>query len=445
MTQKKPMRYLPLSAAALLALVATAKSGPLKDPPEGFTALFNGKDFSGWFGHGTQDPRVLWKMSPEQLAAHKKKTLEDINKHWRVEDGELVNDGRGLYLTTDKDYGDFELLLEYKTVAKADSGIYLRGVPQVQIWDTTKEGGKWNIGADKGSGGLWNNSKGAPGKDPSKLMDKPFGEWNSFRIIMVGERVTVYLNGEKVVDDAVMENFFDRKIPIFEKGPIQLQTHGGEIRWRNVFIREIPKKGGARGAEGPKGAAGDEGGFTTLFNGKDLTGWHGSTGGYEVIDGVLACKKGSGGQLYADGEYTDFVFRFDFKLTPGGNNGIAVRSTGKGDPAWEAFELQILDNTADKYAKLQPYQYHGSVYGLAAAKRGFLKPVGEWNSQEIMFKGQHVKVTLNGTVILDQDLGALDLSKVKRVPKGMERSSGFIGFAGHGDPVQFRNVRIKKL
>ena len=149
--------------------------------------------------------------------------------------------------------------------------------------------------------------------------------------------------------------------------------------------------------------------------------------------------------LYAKDEYGDFVFRFEFKLPPGGNNGIAVRSPGRGDPAWEAFELQVLDNTHPKYAKLKPYQFHGSIYGLVPAKRGALLPVGEWNKQEITFKGSHVKVILNGTTILDQDLSKLDLSKVKRVPKGVNRKSGFIGFAGHSDPVQFRNVRIKRL
>jgi hypothetical protein len=208
-------------------------------PPEGFVALFNGTDLEGWFGRETEDPRLLWKMTREELEAHKQETRLNINQHWRVENGELVNDGEGLYLTTNKDYGDFELRLEYKTVAKADSGVYLRGVPQVQIWDTTKEGGKWDLGADKGSGGLWNNSPEAPGRTPLKNMDKPFGEWNSMRILMIGSKVTVHLNGTKVVDNAVMENFFDRKIPIFERGPIQLQTHGGEIRWRNVFIREM--------------------------------------------------------------------------------------------------------------------------------------------------------------------------------------------------------------
>ncbi len=236
-------RFLYLIGISLFACACSPAESPtpLNTPPEGFTALFNGVDLDGWFGHGTQDPRVLWNMTPEQLEAHKDSTREDIRAHWRVEDGELINDGEGLFLTTNQDYGDFELLLEYKTVPNADSGIYLRGVPQVQIWDTTEEGGKWDIGADKGSGGLWNNSAGTPGKDPSHLMDRPFGEWNSFRILMIGSKVTVEMNGENVVDDAEMENYFDRNIPVFEEGPIQLQTHGGEIRWRNVFIREIPR------------------------------------------------------------------------------------------------------------------------------------------------------------------------------------------------------------
>ena len=423
------MRSLLFTLTALLIANSQSSFGQ-NIPPKGFKALFNGKDFKGWFGHGTKDPRTLWKMSPDELKAHQEKTLKDINAHWSVQNGELVNDGKGLYLTTKKDYKDFELLLEYKTVPKADSGIYLRGVPQVQIWDPTEKE-KWKIGADKGSGGLWNNSKGAPGKDPSKRMDKPFGEWNKFRILMIGEKVTVHLNGAKVVDNAVMENYFDRKIPIFEKGPIQLQTHGGEIRWRNVFIREIDGE--------------EETGFQTLFNGKDLTGWHGAVNNYEVVDGAIMCKKGKGGTLYAKDEYSDFVFRFEFKLPPGGNNGIAVRSPGKGDPAWEAYEIQVLDNTAKKYAKLQPYQFHGSVYGLAPAKRGALLPVGEWNKQEIYFKGSHIKINLNGTIILDQDISKIDLSKVKKVPKGVNRSKGFIGFAGHSDPVQFRNVRVKSL
>jgi hypothetical protein len=236
------MKSLPLLFATVVTVLGTgpALSGDtgIRQAPEGFVALFNGKDLEGWFGRDTKDPSPLFKMSAEELRKHWESTMGDVRSHWRVEDGVLVNDGKGLFLTTRKNYGDFELLLEYKTVPKADSGIYLRGVPQVQIWDSTEKG-KFGLGADKGSGGLWNNSKGAPGKDPLKKMDRPFGEWNQFRILMVGQRVTVWLNGEKVVDDAVMENYFDRKKPIFPAGPIQLQTHGGEIRWRNIFLREI--------------------------------------------------------------------------------------------------------------------------------------------------------------------------------------------------------------
>ena len=208
-------------------------------PPEGFTALFNGKDLSGWWGAGTEDPAKYLALPPEKLAAKKKKSLADINKHWSVKDGVLINDGKGLYLTTEKNYGDFELHLEYKTVAKADSGIYLRGIPQVQIWDYTKEGGKWKHGADKGSGGLWNNKKGSKGRDPLVLADKPFGEWNSMKIKMVGDIVTVHLNGKLVVDQAPMHNYFNKKGPMPKTGPIQLQTHGGAISWRNVWIKEL--------------------------------------------------------------------------------------------------------------------------------------------------------------------------------------------------------------
>lgn len=250
-TSSRSLRLLVAVAFASLALSASARAA---QPPAGFTALFNGKDLKGWRGGSTFDHRKLLAMTPEQRAEQIKKwtaadqkggmmeasTKKPGKAHWYVEGDELVNDGFGAYATTEKDYGDFELSLEYKTVALADSGIYLRGVPQVQIWDYTEEA-KFKLGANKGSGGLWNNSPGAPGKDPLVLADKPFGEWNKFRIIMKGENVSVWLNGKLVVDNARMENYYDRKVSVPEKGPIQLQTHGGEIRWRNVFIKELSK------------------------------------------------------------------------------------------------------------------------------------------------------------------------------------------------------------
>ena len=158
---------------------------------------------------------------------------EDARKHWTVQNGELVNDGNGTYLTTDKEYGDVELLIDYKTVAKADSGIYLRGTPQVQIWDSTPAGGKNALGAEKGSGGLFNNAAGAPGRDPLVLADKPFGEWNSLRILQVGERTTVYLNGKLVVNHARMENYWDRKLPLKAHWPDPI----ADARRRNPLAR----------------------------------------------------------------------------------------------------------------------------------------------------------------------------------------------------------------
>jgi len=208
-------------------------------PPRGFTALWDGKGLDGWWGEKTTHYNKYRELSPEAFKARQEKSREDIRKHWRVEGDDLVNDGHGLYLTTDRFYGDFELLVDYKTVAGADSGIYLRGIPQVQIWDYTEAGGKWKLGADKGSGGLWNNPGGSAGKDPLVLADKPFGEWNRFRIVMQGSNVSIWLNGKHVVDNAELSNYFDRKNPVPADGPIQLQTHGGQIRWRNVFIREL--------------------------------------------------------------------------------------------------------------------------------------------------------------------------------------------------------------
>ena len=310
--------------------------------------------------------------------------------------------------------------LEYRTVAKADSGIYLRGTPQVQIWDTTEAGGKWKQGADKGSGALWNNSPGAAGKDPLKHADKPFGEWNSLRIVQAGERTWVWLNGTLTVDGARMENFWDRKAPLPKAGPIQLQTHGGEIRWRNVFLRELPA------AEATTLIASRaEDGFTSVFNGKDWTGWAGPVENYEIVDGAIACKPKSGGTIYTKQIYADFVVRFEFKLPPAGNNGLAIRYPGEGDTAYVGMtELQVLDTEAPAYAKLDPRQTHGSAYGMAAARRGYLRPVGEWNFQEVTVKGSTIVVELNGTRILDADLSTVTELPRRQGPPGQGPEGG---------------------
>lgn len=250
-----PHRVLPAAALIVAFLSVTPFAQTERNQaPEGFTALFDGKTLDGWWGWGTKHYNEYMNLDAKAFKALQEESRTDIRKHWRVENGELVAEGNGLFLTTNKFYGDFELLVEYKTVPMADSGIYLRGCPQVQIWDWTKAGGKWDLGADKGSGGLWNNKQGSKGKDPLVLADKPFGQWNSFRIIMVGDIVTVYLNDKLVVDHARMHNFFlredqtqlfaEQEGPMPKRGPIQLQTYGAEVRWRNLFIREIDAKEG---------------------------------------------------------------------------------------------------------------------------------------------------------------------------------------------------------
>jgi hypothetical protein len=190
-------------------------------------------------------------------------------------------------------------------------------------------------------------------------------------------------------------------------------------------------------------------GYTLLFNGRDLDGWIGNKMDYIVEEDhiVIYPDRGGKGNLYTEKEYADFIFRFEFRLTPGANNGLGIRTSARGDAAYSGIELQIIDNTAEKYADLEPYQYHGSLYGVAPAKRGFLKPVGEWNQQEVFVSGTRIKVILNEETILDVDFQeAIDNGTMdhKEHP-GLLRKSGHIGFLGHGDIVRFRNIRIKKL
>lgn len=426
----------------LLVGILPASFSVAVEPPAGFVALFNGKDLEGWVGLEGIDPRKLAEMKSEERAEKMAKNLEDLKTHWRAENGELVNDGYGVYATTAKDYGDIELLIDYKTVALADSGIYLRATPQVQIWDYTEEA-KFPLGSNKGSGGLWNNSAGSAGKDPLVLADKPFGEWNHFRILQVGERTTVYLNDKLVVDHARMENLVYDKTgkPMLPRAPIQLQTHGGEIRWRNIFLREIGPDEANKMLAG-KGASG----FAPVFNGKTFDGWGGPVENYDIRDGAIVCKPGKGGTIFTKDEFGDFAARVEFRLPPGGNNGLAIRYPGEGDTAYVGMcELQVLDDSSAKYGKLDPRQSHGSAYGMVAAERGYLRPNGQWNFQEVTVKGSTIKVELNGTLILNTDLSKVTEYMANSPHPGKDRTSGHFGFAGHGDAVEFRNVAIRRL
>ena len=419
---------------ATLAFLISAACLSALTPPDGFTALFNGSDLSGW--HGDNPHKTVNAKDRAQSLA---KQQAEFLKQWSVQDGALYNAGHGPYATTDKDYGDFELMLEYKTVAKADSGIYLRGNPQVQIWDYTEAGGKWKHGADKGSGGLWNNAKGTAGKDPLVRADRPFGEWNQVHIRMIGCRVWVRLNEQLVVDGAQMRNYWSKgKTPIPATGPIHLQTHGGPIHWRNIFIREIgPEEANLRLSEL------DSEGFVSIFNGKDFTGWQGSLDEYEITDDTITSLKG--GTLYTTRAYRDFAFKLEFKVSPGGNNGLAIRYPGRGNPAYVGMcELQVLDNTAPQYADLDPRQYHGSVYGKVAAARGYLRVVNDWNYQVVRVKDTSVQVELNGTIILDTDLATITEFMSPKFNSNIPEE-GHLGFAGHGKGIAYRNLWIQEL
>jgi hypothetical protein len=275
------------------------------------------------------------------------------------------------------------------------------------------------------------------------VADNKVGEWNTFRIKMVGEIVSVWLNGVLVVDNVILENYWDRSIPIFPVESIELQAHGTDLAFRDIYVREI------RADEFNLTPQEKSEGFVALFNGKNLDGWVGDKVSYVAEGGMIVIKpeKGSGGNLYTAKEYSDFVYRFEFQLTPGANNGLGVRAPLEGDAAYVGMELQILDNDAPVYANLQPYQYHGSVYGVIPAKRGYLKPTGEWNYQEVILEGTKVKITLNGTVIVDGDFAeARDKGTIDgNDHPGLKRTSGHIGFLGHGSVVKFRNIRVKEL
>ncbi len=186
-------------------------------------------------------------------------------------------------------------------------------------------------------------------------------------------------------------------------------------------------------------------GFVSLFDGKTLNGWQGSLKGYTVEDGLLVCRKEGGGRLFTKKEYADFVFRFEFKLEPGGNNGVGIRTPARGDPAYVGMEIQILDDSSPRYKNLKPYQYHGSIYGVVPAKRGHQKKPGQWNSEEIMCKGSRVRVRLNGTVIVDADLDKIKETMDGRDHPGLHNKKGHIGFLGHGARIEFRNIRIREL
>ncbi len=413
----------------------------------GYVSIFNGKDLTGWKGllaTPYDNPYKRATLSSSKLAKLQKEANESMAKSWSVVDGTILFNGEGSSLCTEKQYGNFEMYVDWMLYdgKEPDAGIYLRGTPQVQIWDTRRT----NVGAQVGSGGLYNNQINA--NKPLKVADNPVGQWNSFHIKMTDERVTVYLNGELVVNNVIMENYWDRSLPVILKEQIELQAHGSKVAYRNLYIRELPQ------AEPYKLSAQEKKeGFKLLFDGTSLNEWQGDKTNYATENGTIAVRKrGSGfGNLYTKDEYGDFIFRFEFKLTAGANNGVGIRTPMGKDAAYHGMEIQILDHFSPIYTSwLKPYQHHGSVYGVIAPKVfDALKPVGEWNTEEIYAKGDYIRITVNGIVITEGNIREASEGGTKTRDgfnhPGLLNKKGYIGFLGHGSELWLRNVRIKSL
>jgi len=404
-----------------------APSASLKQ--SGWVPLFNGKDLTGWKGL-VGNPVTRAKMSPAELAEAQAVADRKMREHWKVEGGVLVFDGShdGSHLCTVKDYGDFELLVDWKIEAGGDSGAYLRGSPQVQIWDPAQH--------PEGSGGLYNNKKN-PSK-PVKTADKPVGHWNTFRIKMVGERVTVYLNDVLVTDDVVMENYWERDKPIRPTGQIELQSHGGKLYFKNIRIREIPRAGVGETA----------GGWIPLCSGKDLTGWTCKPGSWVVEDGVLTRKGGS--DIWTEHQFGNFVLDLEFKVAKGTNSGIFFRTADIRDCVQTGIEMQVLDS----YGKGIPGKHDcGAIYDCLAPSKNTAKPAGEWNHIVLTCRGSKISIVMNGEQIIAMDLDEWtephknpdgSKNKYRTAYKDMPRV-GHIGFQDHGKPVWYRSIRIKRL
>ena len=409
----------------------------------GFVSLFNGNDLTGWKGL-VKNPIARSKMKAAELAKEQEKADQAMRESWSVENGVLAFNGKGDNLCTEKQYGDFEMYIDWKldpAGPEADAGVYLRGTPQVQIWDTARV----KVGAQVGSGGLYNNQKYA--RNPLKVADNPLGEWNTFYIKMVGDRVTVLLNGELVVDNVIMENYWDRKSPIFPIEQIELQAHGSKVYYRDIYLKELERK-----EPFVLSAEEEKEGFKVLFDGTNMHEWQGNTKDYILEDGAISMipSKSFGGNLYTKEKYANFVFRFEFQLTPGANNGIGIRTEMGVNAAYEGMEIQVLDCEHPIYRRITPLQHHGSVYGIIPSNENHkhaLKPAGEWNEEEIVADGDNIRVTVNGVVILEGNIrdavknGTAD----KKEHPGLFNKEGYIGFLGHGSPVRFKNIRIKEL
>ncbi len=373
------------------ALVACVAESPAAEAPRAKSSLFDGKTLDGW-------------------------TIEGGCKA-AVEDGLLVlKEGNG-WLRSDFSYGDFVLHVEWKAVKSADydSGVYVRTLAGGEPFPKNS----YQVNLLDGSEGNVKNLKPTIGTKGEIRQ----GEWNSFDITAVGDKLSLAINGKKVYDVAGLKN---------REGFVGLQCEvdkGGEFQFRNLHITEI--------------------GFRSLFNGKDLAGWEGGGEPAEkcwlVEEGLLVCNGKKGPWLKSLDEFGDFDFRFEYQVSPGGNSGVYVRVPADGNHHREndqlppaGFEVQVLDDSAPQYGMLKDYQYCGSVYDICGASRRVCRPAGRWNSMEIRCQGQTVTVTHNGVVVSE-------VTEEKHPLIALRKTSGFLGLQNHDTQVKFRNIRVTTI
>ncbi len=376
---------------ALLLLLAWNVCLPARaaDESRGYSyELFNGKNLDGWHVTGCE--------------------VEIDGGALRLESG----DG---FVRTDHRYGDFVLDLEWRALTKEkyDSGIYIRcELPQGERpWPR-----QYQVNLLEGKEGVIN---GLEGSQPRTDLIKP-GDWNRFRITAIGETVSLEINGQAAWKGSGL------KAP---SGFIGFQSEvpgGGRFEFRNIRVTELTHR--------------------SMFNGKDLQGWQPGNGKeatcWMVEDGLLVCNGKKGPWLRSEEQYGDFNLRLDYMLKPGGNSGVYVRVPLNGDHRGQeanqqeaGTEIQLLDDRAERYAKLKPYQYTGSVYAIAPAKEHVGRDPGQWNSIEIDCRGTRYRITHNGVVIVDADTDEFPELKNRLL-------QGYLGLQNHSEEVWFRNLRV---